>query len=232
MSVYTGTSGYSYKEWLGVFYPPKLAAAKMLACYAQRLGAVEINNTFYRMPAAALLEQWRSQVPESFRFAIKAARRITHVKRLHEAQEETRYLFNALQGLEQTLGVVLFQLPPFLRKDRARLEQFLELPPREVRVAFEFRHASWFDEEILALLRAHNAALCLADTGAADDAPAAATADWGYLRLRRAEYGESELDGWADFVRRQGWRDTFVFFKHEEAGAGPRLAGAFAQRFA
>ncbi len=232
MDIYTGTSGYSYKEWQGVFYPEKIAAAKMLAFYAERLSSVEINNTFYRLPRASVLEQWRAQVPASFRFSIKASRRITHLKRLKEAQEETGYLLETLDALGASLGVVLFQLPPFLRKDCERLASFLELVPPEVPATFEFRHPSWFDEEVYAVLRARNAALCLADAGDDADAPRVATADWGYLRLRRDDYDEARLADWAACVAAQDWRRAFVFFKHEDAGAGPRLASAFAARFA
>lgn len=231
MSVYTGTSGYSYKEWKGVFYPEKLAADKMLAFYAGELPTVEINNTFYRLPKSEVLEQWRRQVPDSFRFIIKASRRITHIKRLKEADDETAYLFETLTSLEDALGAVLFQLPPFLRKDLERLRGFLDILPAGARAAFEFRHPSWYDEDVLALLASHNAALCVADAGEDHDPPARATADWGYLRLRRENYSEQALAKWADFIAAQDWLDTFVFFKHEDAGAGPLMAKRFQRRF-
>ncbi len=231
MNVYTGTSGYSYKEWQGVFYPDKLPANKMLNFYAGELPAVEINNTFYRLPRASVLEQWRSQVPDAFRFIIKASRRITHIKRLKDAEDETAYLFETLQSLQNTLGVVLFQLPPFLRKDLERLEKFLDILPPGARAAFEFRHATWYDDEVYTLLEQCNAALCLADSGGDNDAPRVATANWGYLRLRREDYGDAELNDWAEFIRAQKWQDAFVFFKHEDAGAGPRMAKAFLERF-
>ncbi len=231
MSVYTGTSGYSYKEWKGVFYPEKLAADKMLAYYAGELPTVEINNTFYRLPKSEVLAQWRRQVPDSFRFIIKASRRITHIKRLKEADDETAYLFETLGSLEDTLGAVLFQLPPFLRKDLQRLQDFLDILPAGARAAFEFRHPSWYDEDVFALLASHNAALCVADAGEEHDPPARATADWGYLRLRRENYSERALAKWADFIGGQSWLDTFVFFKHEDAGAGPLMAKRFQQRF-
>ena len=151
MNVYTGTSGYSYKEWQGVFYPEKIPANKMLAFYAGELPAVEINNTFYRLPKASVLEQWRSQVPDGFRFIIKASRRITHIKRLKDAEDETTYLFETLQSLKNTLGVVLFQLPPFLRKDLERLAEFIAILPAQSRASFEFRHPTWYDDEVYAL---------------------------------------------------------------------------------
>jgi len=231
MNVYTGTSGYSYKEWKGVFYPDKLPASKMLRFYAGELPAVEINNTFYRLPKASVLEQWRGQVPAEFRFIIKASRRITHIKRLKGAEDETTYLFETLQSLKNTLGVVLFQLPPFLRKDLERLQEFLAILPAQARASFEFRHPTWYDDEVYALLKDRNAALCLADSGGDNDAPREATADWGYLRLRREDYSDAELDDWAGFIKAQQWQDAFVFFKHEDAGAGPRMAKAFLERF-
>jgi len=232
MTIYTGTSGYSYKEWKGIFYPEKLPANKMLAFYATELPAVEINNTFYRLPKASVLELWRSQVPEGFRFIIKAPRRITHIKRLKDAEDETAYLFDTLKSLQGSLGVVLFQLPPFLRKDLERLENFLNILPAGSRAAFEFRHQTWYDDEVYALLRQRNAALCLADSGGEHDAPHEATADWGYLRLRREDYSDKDLSGWMKFINAQGWQNTYAFFKHEDAGAGPRMAKAFLERFA
>ena len=231
MNVYTGTSGYSYKEWKGVFYPDKLPANKMLGFYAAELPAVEINNTFYRLPKASVLEQWRGQVPESFRFIIKASRRITHIKRLKDVEDETAYLFDTLKSLQSSLGVVLFQLPPFLRKDLERLQNFLDILPQDARTAFEFRHQTWYDDEVYSVLEKHNAALCLADSGGDNDAPHRATADWGYLRLRREKYSDEDLSVWRKFIDEQDWQDAFVFFKHEDAGAGPRMAKAFLQRF-
>jgi uncharacterized protein YecE (DUF72 family) len=223
MRVAVGTSGYSYKEWKGSFYPEDLPASEMLRFYASRLPAVEINNTFYRMPRSDVLAGWAEQVPDGFTFVLKASQRITHQKRLKDATEEVDYFFRVATTLGDRLGPVLFQLPPNLKKDLPRLEQFLALLPAGSRSAFEFRHASWFDGDVLAALRSQGASLCVAED---EDlaAPLESTADWGYLRLRRPDYGEEELTRWAERIRAQPWREAFVFFKHEEAGAGPKLA--------
>lgn len=224
MKLYAGTSGYSYSEWKGSFYPSKLPAARMLAFYAERLPAVEINNTFYRLPKTELLESWAAQVPEGFRFAIKASRRITHIKRLADTAEETTYLLRTVQVLGERLGVILFQLPPYLRKDLPRLERFVQLLPEGTPAAFEFRERSWFDEDVLACLRARSLALCVADTDQDRIEAIPSTAPWGYLRLRRAEYSEAELATWLHRMQAQGWEQAYVFFKHEDEGAGPKLA--------
>jgi uncharacterized protein YecE (DUF72 family) len=219
-----GTSGFSYKEWKGPFYPDDLANADMLRFYAQRLPAVEINNTFYRMPKASVLEGWAAQVPEDFRFAIKASRRITHIKRLKEPVDETRYLLDTLGALGARLGVVLFQLPPNLKKDLARLDAFLALLGRRVPAAFEFRHESWEDDEVAACLAARGAALVAAETEEREDTPLRATAGFTYLRLRKMAYTEAELRAWLARLEDLRVEEAFVFFKHEDAGAGPRLA--------
>ncbi len=227
MQLYLGTSGYSYKEWKGRFYPKELPDREMLRYYAGRLGSVEINNTFYRMPTETLLQGWASQVPEGFRFVLKASRRITHIKKLKGCEEEVRYLLETASTLGEKLGAVLFQLPPSFRVDRELLAAFLELLPPGARTAFEFRHPSWDDAGARDLLAARNAALCMADTDELPVAEIAATADWGYLRLRGASYGQKELEGWVEKVRGQPWTAAYVFFKHEEAGAGPQLAETF-----
>ncbi len=227
MTLYVGTSGYSYKEWKGSFYPEKLAAKDMLSYYATRLPAVELNNTFYRMPQAAMVESWKTQVPDNFRFSVKASQRITHFKRLKEAGNETKYMLDTVSALEDRLGVVLFQLPPNMKKDLERLEAFLQEVPGTAPAAFEFRHPTWFDEDVLDLLRRHNRALVVSDT---DDLPATRidkTADWGYLRLRRISYSDDDLAGWLERMRAQEWKTTFVFFKHEDEGTGPKLAAKF-----
>jgi uncharacterized protein YecE (DUF72 family) len=225
-----GTSGYSYPEWKGTFYPEDLPAKDMLRFYGGKLPAVEINNTFYRMPTASVLEGWAEQVPASFQFAIKASRRISHVKRLKDAGEETEYLLRTAATLGERLGVILFQLPPYQRKDVERLDSFLELLAGGPRAAFEFRHASWFDDDVFGALRRRDCALCVADTGEDDTTPFVSTAGWGYLRLRRPEYMDADLDGWVRQVRAQPWSDAFVFFKHEDEGAGPALAARFLER--
>ena len=203
----------------------------MLGFYATRLGAVEINNTFYRMPKADLLERWRDSVPEGFRFALKASRRITHHQRLKDAGDSVDYLFRTSMVLGRRLGPFLFQLPPYLKRDVDRLSTFLECLPEGLRAAFEFRHASWFDDEVLALLENAGASLCIADSGSDHDAPLVATADFGYLRLRREDYDEAALRSWAERIRLQPWREAYVFFKHEDEGAGPRMAAEFEALF-
>lgn len=227
MKIYAGTSGYSYKEWKGFFYPEKMKPEEMLSFYATKLPAVEVNNTFYRLPKRELIDLWSSQVPPEFRFVIKASQKITHMRRLKGAGDETNYLMDVVSLLEKKLGVVFFQLPPNFKKDVERLGAFLDALPKNVPIAFEFRHATWFDEEVYALLRAHNVALCLADTDDELDVPLVSTADWGYMRLRRPEYPPAEMKKWRDWVQSQKWEQAFVFFKHEDAGAGPKMAMEF-----
>jgi uncharacterized protein YecE (DUF72 family) len=231
MQVLVGTSGYGYKEWKGSFYPEKLKAADMLRYYGERLATVEINNTFYRMPTEAMLQNWAEQVPEGFTFVLKGAQRITHMKRLKDVADPLDYFFRTAAVLGRKLGPVFFQLPPNLKKDVERLRDFLALLPAERPVAFEFRHESWFDEEVYGALRERGAALCAADTddSGEDGAPIVPTAGWGYLRLRRADYDDLALRGWIDRVHAQPWERAFVFFKHEDAGKGPALAARFVE---
>ena len=224
MRWFAGTSGYSYKEWKGTFYPATTAPAEMLAYYGRKLPAVEINNTFYRMPRTHVLESWRDAVPEEFRFVIKASRRITHHSRLND---DGAFLAQQVATLGDRLGCVLFQLPPYLRKNAERLDAFLEGWPRELPAAFEFRHVSWFDEEILEMLRQRGAAICVSDDGKMALPPAFATTDWVYFRLRREAYDETALAQWHTRAIETGARHGFAFFKHEDAGAGPKLAKAF-----
>src|SRR6267142_711757 len=200
MNLHVGTSGYSYKEWKGNFYPEDLPAKEMLSYYSRRLPAVEINNTFYRLPQPTMIENWKEQVPENFRFSIKATQRITHIKRLKNCAEETKYLIDTAALLKERLGVVLFQLPPNSKKDAERLKDFLALLAREQRSAFEFRHESWFDDEIFDHLRAHNSALVTSDTDEKPLDQIISTSDWGYLRLRRTNYEEDALRAWMDRV--------------------------------
>lgn len=222
--LHVGTSGYSYKEWKGSFYPEKLAASKMLAHYGERLSAVELNNTFYRLPKRTTLESWAEQVPEGFRFAVKASRRITHFARLKEADEVTEFFLTNTEVLGEKRGVLFFQLPPNLKCDLGRFDAFLALLPEGTPAAFEFRHESWVDEAVHQRLADRRFALVANDS---EDAPAelVATADWGYLRLRRPDYDASALARWADRIREQPWHETYVFFKHEESA--PRLALEF-----
>jgi uncharacterized protein YecE (DUF72 family) len=224
VNVRIGTSGYSYAEWKGNFYPEKMAAKDMLRYYAERFPTVEINNTFYRMPKEDLLNGWAAQVPESFQFVIKASQRITHIKRLKECGEELGYLFRVTSTLGARLGPLLFQLPPNFRKDVPRLQGFLDAMPERRPVAIEFRHASWFDDETFQALRNQGAALCVADTGEEPVVPLVATTDWGYLRLRREDFSDADLGEWARKIRAQPWTQAYVFMKHEDEGRGPKLA--------
>jgi uncharacterized protein YecE (DUF72 family) len=227
MTLYVGTSGYSYKEWKGPFYPDDLPEKQMLRFYAERFPTVEINNTFYRMPKPTVLQSWGAEVPADFKFVLKASQRITHHQRLKDAGDSVTYLLKVAESLNERLGPLLFQLPPYLKKDVPRLREFLALLPRHRRAAFEFRHQSWFDSDVLDLLREHMAALCIAEAENDLEIPFVSTADWGYLRLRRPDYGDSELGAWAERVRRQPWSDAFVFFKHEDEGKAPVMAKRF-----
>jgi uncharacterized protein YecE (DUF72 family) len=225
-----GASGFSYKPWKGPFYPVDLPDAGMLGYYAARLPTVEINNTFYRMPKAAVLEDWAEKTPDGFRFVLKASRKITHIQRLKDVAETVGYLFETAATIGPKLGPMLFQLPPYMKKDLDRLRAFLDLVPAERRVALEFRNASWFEDEVFGALRARDAALCVAETEPDDQesgnetVPLVATASWGYLRLRRADYTDADLEAWAERIRGQGWSEAYVFFKHEDEGAAPKLA--------
>jgi len=225
MQVRVGTSGYAYKEWKGSFYPEKLASQAMLGYYAERFRTVEINNTFYRMPSESVLAGWAAEVPDDFRFVLKASRRITHMGRLLGVEDPVRFFLERAALLGSKLGPLLFQLPPNLPKNMERLEAFLALVPQGTAVAMEFRHPSWHDDEVQDALRRRDVALCLADSEDGS-APLVATARYGYLRLRRAGYETTDLTRWASFIREQAWDEAYVFFKHEDAGAGPRLAAA------
>ena len=227
MDILTGTSGYSYKEWKGTFYPADLPASRMLTFYAERFRTVEINNTFYRMPERKTLQHWVTQVPAGFQFILKAPQRITHQKRLAETDDDVKYLFDVAMVLGESLGPTLFQLPPYFRKDLPRLAGFLNALPPGQRVAFEFRHESWFVDEVFAELRNRGAALCIADTDETKDLHFIPTASWGYLRLRRTEYTADDLKRWAERIRERPWETTYVFFKHEDEGKGPQFAKTF-----
>jgi uncharacterized protein YecE (DUF72 family) len=222
--VLVGTSGYSYPEWKGKFYPEKFAAKGMLAFYAARFPTVEINNTFYRMPTESVMRGWGEQVPEGFSFAVKASKRITHDRRLRDCTDSVEYMVRTASVLGPKLGPLLFQLPPNFKKDLPRLTEFLATLPDGPRYAFEFRHASWFEDDVFQALRTCKVALCVADTGEEPVAPLVATAGWGYLRLRREDFGDDELRAWAERLLAQPWSDAHVFLKHEEEGRGPVLA--------
>ena len=223
--MWIGTSGYNYPEWRGSFYPEKFPTAKMLPYYAERFSTVEINYTFYRMPNAKTIAGWNAETPAGFKFALKASRRITHDARLKDVDGPLRYFLDTARELGPKLGPLLFQLPPFFKKDLDRLGDTLFLLPSGIRCAFEFRHESWFAEDVYALLRTRNAALCIADTEKGTT-PLVATADFGYFRLRDEGYAAQDLEKWTETVKQLGprWQDTFIYFKHEESGIGPALA--------
>ncbi|MEW5979508.1 MAG: DUF72 domain-containing protein [Acidobacteriota bacterium] len=227
MKFYVGTSGFSYDPWKGTFYPEDVSAKDMLRYYSSRLPSVEINNTFYKVPKAATFENWAQQVPEHFRFALKASQRITHRKRLKDAASETEYFLRTVAPLGGKLGCVLFQLPPNLRKDLARLKDFLAILPAGTKAAFEFRHRSWFDEDVLQALHLSACALCLSDTEEEPVGEVVPTTTWGYVRLRRPGYDDAALQNWCNRLQSQRWKEAYVFFKHEEEGTGPRLAERF-----
>jgi uncharacterized protein YecE (DUF72 family) len=232
MRCHVGTSGFSYDAWKGPFYPSDLKSREMLAFYASRLGVVEINNTFYRMPRAETLEGWAHQVPEDFRFVIKAPQSITHRAKLQDTKDSVEHLWTMCAALGTRLGAILFQLPPYLRADLPRLRRFLTELPAGARVAFEFRHPSWEDPEVVEALSAARAGWCVNDSEDATAEPEIpVTADFGYLRLRRPSYTDEDLHAWADRIRAQPWSEVFVFFKHEDEGIAPRLAARFGEVF-
>lgn len=220
--LWAGASGYAFKEWKGSFYPEKIQPEAMLAWYGERLPTVEINNTFYQMPKVTVLEHWAQATPEHFRFAIKASRRITHQARLaaDAAAESVSYLYKNLAALGPKRGPVLFQTPPFLKKDPARLRDFLALLPDGHGAAFEFRHDSWFDDEVYALLREAGAALCLSEREDHSAPPLVETAPWGYVRLRLEHYAEDDLAAWARRLAATDWQQIHVYFMHEPTAPG------------
>ncbi len=223
-----GTSGYSYKEWLGHFYPEKLPADQMLRYYAGRFPTVEINNTFYRMPAESLLERWAGEVPDGFAFTLKAPRRITHMKQLNLAGPSVTEFTRRAEILGSKLGVLLFQLPPYMKKDLARLRDLLAALPKGRRAALEFRHDSWQDDEVYRTLEEHGAALCVADTDEGDT-PFVRTSEFAYLRLRRTAYDEKGLRGWVQRLGAQRLDRAYVYFKHEDEGLATRFADELTQ---
>ena len=224
--ILTGMSGYAYKEWKPDFYPAKLPADGMLGYYATRFPIVEINNTFYRMPKDNVLQDWAGQVPEQFTFCLKASRRITHDNRLQDVEGLLEFVLRGAGVLGSRRGPMLFQLPPNMKKDVARLAAFLALLPSGALTALECRHPSWFDEEVYQLLRGREVAMVVAEQ---EDwaTPVASTAPWGYVRLHRSGYTDADLARWRDTIRGQGWNRAFVFFKHEEEIAGPPIGLRF-----
>jgi uncharacterized protein YecE (DUF72 family) len=225
MNTWVGTSGFQYAEWKGNFYPEDLSAAKMLPYYAERLNTTEINYTFHRIPAAKTIDNWNKLTPPTFRFALKAPQKITHWSKLRECGDTMRYFHDVISGLGEKLGPILFQLPPNFQKDTFVLADFVNCLPTGARAAFEFRHESWFADDVWEIFKSRNVALCLNET-ADFAAPKISTADYGYLRLRREDYSKIDIERWADYVReqRERWTDAFIYFKHEEAGVGPKFA--------
>jgi uncharacterized protein YecE (DUF72 family) len=230
MISWIGTSGFQYPEWRGTFYPEKFPTAKMLPYYAERLSTTEINYTFYRIPNTKTIEGWDSSTPENFRFGLKAPQKVTHIAKLRDCQELMDVFQRVVSRLGSKLGPVLFQLPGSFKKDHVVLSEFLERLPPGIRAAFEFRHASWFADEIFSSLQERNAALCIAESSDLLT-PSVATADFGYLRLRREDYEKRDIVRWAEYVQslKQRWSHSFIYFKHEESGKGPQLAGLMAQ---
>jgi uncharacterized protein YecE (DUF72 family) len=229
-NIWFGTSGFSYKEWKPSFYPVDLPERQFLRYYSTQLNAVEIDYTFYRMPTAKTLESWKTAVPEHFRFALKASQQITHRQRLKTPSPALDYLLSVLPGLEERLGVVLYQLPPNFKCDTQRLEMFLSLLTRGVRSVFEFRHDSWFTESVFGLLRKYKAGLCIHD---ADDhtTPEELTANFTYIRLRRTEYSAVQRHEWQKRIGdwSQAGTDVFAFIKHEDNPDAPLIALEFAR---
>jgi len=229
-SIWLGTSGFSYKEWKPVFYPQDLSDKQFLQHYATKLNSVEIDYTFYRMPNAKTIEGWRNATPENFRFTLKASQQITHRERLKVPSEALEYLLGVVPGLESRLGMILYQLPPFFKSDAQKLEMFLSVLPRGIAAAFEFRHDSWFNEDVYRLLRKFNVALCIHD---ADDhtTPMELTAGFTYVRLRRSEYSPEQRLEWQRRLR--GWADqgteVFAYIKHEDNPDAPLIAMEFAK---
>jgi uncharacterized protein YecE (DUF72 family) len=227
MNVLVGTSGWSYKEWKGSFYPPKIPAEEMLRFYSGHFPTVEVNNSFYRIPAEKVLAGWAEQVPESFRFVMKASRRVTHNNRLKDEDGSLGYFLRAINPLGRRLGPTLFQLPPNFKKDLDRLHGFLAALPRHWPAAMEFRHSSWFDDEVYAALMSRGVALVAVDEDEAEGtgSPLVPTAPWGYLRLRRVTYDEARLRAWAERILAQPWSEAYVFLKHEDGSpTGPAAA--------
>lgn len=232
MKVLVGTSGWSYKEWKGSFYPPKLPAEEMLRFYAGHFPTVEVNNSFYRTPGENVLAGWAGQVPASFRFVMKASRRVTHNNRLRDEDGSLGYFLRAIYPLGERLGPTLFQLPPNFKKDLDRLEGFLAALPRHWPAAMEFRHPSWFDEAVYQMLKNRDVALVAVDEKEEEGigSPLVPTAAWGYLRLRRVTYDEPQLRAWAERILCQPWYEAYVFLKHEDGSpTGPGAAGQISQ---
>lgn len=231
MQPWIGTSGFQYPEWKGTFYPDKMPASKMLPFYAEHFSTTEINYSFRRIPSVKTISEWAQATPSDFKFSFKAPQKITHFARLRDCTDTLEYFSRVIANLEEKRGVVLFQLPPDFKKDVPRLRDFLQGLPEHLPAAFEFRNDSWFEDDVFSVLQDHNAALCIAESEKLVT-PAVATANFGYLRLRREDYTEPDISRWADFVHEHEskWSEAFIYFKHEESGVGPKFAEEMKQQ--
>lgn len=232
MKLHAGTSGYAFKEWKGSFYPSDLKDDAMLGYYSSKFPTVEINNTFYRLPREDVLQAWAAQVPDPFTFSIKASQRITHYARLKpECASAVEFLLKNTSSLADRLGPILFQLPPNLKKDLPRLETFLNTLPAGRRYTVEFRHESWFEDDVLDALRGRDIPMCVTEQPEFMS-PLASTASWGYVRLHRRDYDDAMLAAWATRIAAQPWSEAYVYFKHDEGiGSGPPAVDAFRRAF-
>ena len=224
MKLYIGTSGYSYKEWKGSFYPEDIKPDKMLNFYSEQFSTVEINNTFYRLPQKSVLEGWKNQVPKDFSFSIKAPQRITHIKRLKDVEDDNKYFTDILKTLGNKLGIILYQFPPYFKKDLILFQNFINLIPDKIVAAFEFRHESWFGDDVYSCLNEKDFPICLSETDKEPGIDIINTASKGYLRLRKSDYSKSEIKKWYEKIKKQNWKTAFVFFKHEDGAKGPKFA--------
>lgn len=227
MKVFVGTSGYSYKEWKGSFYPEKFAEKNMLGYYAEHFNTVEINNTFYKMPKKDVLRSWKDQVNEHFRFVIKANKRLTSFKTIEDIKDSFKWFSENIEVMKDRMGVVLFQFPPFIKLNPEKLQGLLSLKPDNMKAAIEFKSSSWFKEEVYNMLKEKNAALVISETDEEKNPEVIQTADWGYLRLRRCDYDSNMLKEWSDKIHQKNWNEVYVFFKHEDEALGPKYAVEF-----
>jgi uncharacterized protein YecE (DUF72 family) len=227
MTLLVGTSGYSHSEWKGSFYPEKISQKKMLEYYSQHFSTVEVNYTFRALPSPKVIENWAKQVPASFRFVLKCSQSITHYKRLQNAEKETDEFLELAAGLEKRQGPILLQLPPNFKKNVERLDAFLGHIDDRAKVAFEFRNATWLDDEVYDCLRAHSAVLCVTDRTELPETGLVHTAKWGYLRLWNDKYTDARLRKWIAGIEAQKWGETYVIFMHEDEGVSPKLASRF-----
>lgn len=234
-----GTSGWHYGSWRGPFYPKEVKVRDQLAYYATRFPTTEINNSFYRLPTEKAVKEWRAAVPEDFTFAWKVSRFITHFKRLKDCDDSIKLIFERMGGLAKNFGPALFQLPPQFHADRERLAAFLKLLPKKRRHVFEFRHESWYSEDIFDVLRDHNAALCISDHAAAPS-PWEVTADFVYLRGHgpggqyKGAYSDEALDEWAKSIHhwRKAKREVYVYFDNDQKSQAPKDAERLTALFA